>query len=228
MTVRTGLAAGAAAREWIGRAAFHEMCKAFTRGAVFNVEPSTSATAIQAWEQAHHQHPTHDPEAVPAFVPVFLNTHATAEHVCPTVGRDHHGHRLVVTTDGGPGGTIALVRLSDLAASWGPVIGWTEDLDGQRVWDTHPFISIDRLREAALHEGDEHGDPPLHPDVVGVIERALVAERLLAPRFVNGYFGPRKRRAYAAWQTRAGYTGTGIPTLADASRLGVRHGFDVR
>lgn len=224
---RTGRAAGAAAREWIGREAYHLRCKQFVRAEVFNVSPSTSGTAIECWNEARHKHHTGDPENVPAFVAAFMDTSASAEHVLATVGRDRQGHRLAVSTDAWTGQRIGLVRLADLVDSWGPLLGWVEDLDGQRIWSPVPVIHIANVRESALHEGDEHGDAPLHPGAVGVVERALVAERLLAPRFVNGYFGPRKRRAYQAWQQRTGFPQTGIPTLADLSRLGIRHGFDV-
>jgi len=204
------------------------MCKAFVRGPVLDVEPSRSATAIECWREAQHQHHQHDPEKIPAFVSAFMDTSNTAEHVLFTGPRDRAGHRLAVTTDGRPGGIIALVRLSALVDAWGPLLGWTEDFDGQRIWTPRPIISIDNIREAALHDNDEHGDPPLHPGAVGVVERALVAERLLSPSHVNGYFGRYKKRAYRAWQKRAGFPVTGIPTLADLSRLALRRGFDVR
>lgn len=224
--VRTGRAAGAWFRDQVGKAEYHLMCKAFV-AAGFNAEPSTSPTAIAAWEQAEHKHPVHDPEKVPAFVPVFLDTSNAAEHVAATVGRDRTGHRLVVSTDAGPGGTVGLVRLADLMR-WGPIIGWTEDINHQRVWTPQPIIALSNVRDAALHESDEKGDPPLHEHAVRVVERALVAERLLAPAFVNGRFGPRKRHAYALWQHRVGSDPTGVPTMVDLSRLGIRHGFDVR
>jgi hypothetical protein len=225
---RTGHDAWAAAKAWVGRDAYHLRCKQFVRDPVLDVSPSRSLTAIECWHEARHQHPQHDPERVPAFVPAFLDTGNPAEHVLFTGPRDRAGHRLAVTTDGAPGDRIALVRLAALVDSWGPLLGWTEDFDGQRVWTPRPMIQIANLRDAALHEADVHGDPPLHPHAVGVVERALVAERLLAPRFVNGKFGPRKRHAYAVWQRRAGFLETGIPSLADSSRLGNRHGFDVR
>lgn len=234
MTVRTGAAAGAAAREWIGRDAYHLMCKAFVRAEVFNVVPSRSGTAIEAWREAEHKHHVSDPEKIPAFVPVFMDTSAAAEHVLVTVGRGGAGHRLAVTTDGGPGHTIALVRLADLARSWGPILGWSEDLDGQRIWTppaATPSIVLANVVDAALHEGDRTGDAPLHPRAVGYVERALVAERLLSPSHVNGRFGVRKRWAYAAWQKRLGFSGSdanGVPGRISLTKLGQRHGFKVR
>jgi peptidoglycan hydrolase-like protein with peptidoglycan-binding domain len=224
---RTGRDAWAAAKSWIGRDAYHLRCKQFVREAVLAVSPSQSTTAIECWHEARHQHHTQDPEKVSAFVPAFMDTSNPAEHVLFTGPRDRAGHRLAVTTDARDG-RIGLVRLADLVHGWGPLLGWTEDFDGQRIWTPHPIISIANVWDAADHDGDEKGDSPLHPGAVGVVERALVAERLLSPRFVNGYFGPRKKRAYKAWQTRAGYPVTGRPTLADLSRLGIRQGFDVR
>lgn len=233
MTVRTGHDAGAAARAWIGRDAYHLMCKAFVRGEVFNVVPSRSGTAIEAWNEAEHKHHVSDPEKVPAFVPVFLDTAASAEHVAATVGRDSTGHRLVVSTDAGPNHTIGLVRLATLAR-WGPILGWSEDLDGQRIWTppaAAPSVELANVVDAALHERDEDGDPPLHPRAVGIVERALVAERLLSPSHVNGRFGVRKRWAYAAWQKRLGFTGAaanGVPGRVSLTKLGQRHGFKVK
>lgn len=233
MTVRTGHDAGRAARAWVGRDAYHLMCKAFVRAEVFNVNPSTSGTAIECWNEAEHKHRVTDPEKVPAFVPVFMDTSASAEHVGATVGRDSTGHRLIVSTDAGPNRTIGLVRLADLARSWGPIIGWSEDLDGQRIWTPPPVtptVELANVVDAALHERDESGDPPLHPRAVGFVERALVAERLLAPAWVNGRFGIHKIKAYAAWQKRIGYTGAqanGVPGRVSLTKLGARHGFKV-
>lgn len=232
MTVRMGRDAGAAARSWVGRDAYHLMCKSFVRGAVFNVDPSRSGTAIEAWHETVHKHEVHDPEKVPAFVPVYLDTSNTAEHVAATVGRDSTGHRLVVSTDAGPNHTIGLVRLATLA-TWGPILGWGEDLDGQRVWNppaVTPTIELANVIDAALHEGDRTGDPPLHPRAVGYVERALVAERLLSPSHVNGRFGVRKRWAYAMWQKRIGFSGAdanGVPGRISLTKLGQRHGFKV-
>lgn len=227
MTVRTGSQAGQAARSYVGKAQYHLMCKAFVR-AVLQVEPSRSATAIECFREAEHKHLVHDAELIPAFVPVFMDTSNWAEHALFSVGRDRAGFRLAVSTDAGPGGTIGLVRLGALARAWGPILGWTEDFDGRRVYADKPSISHRVLLDAARHEGTVRGDPPLHPRPVGYIERALVAEGLLNRRFVNGRFGPRKRRAFARWQVKVGQPSTGIPDMFSTERLGRRHAFDVR
>jgi hypothetical protein len=227
VTVRTGHDAGAAARAWIGRDAYHLMCKAFVRGEVFNVVPSTSGTAIECWREAQHKHVTQDPESIPAFVPVFMDTSAAAEHVLVTVGRDTAGHRLAVTTDGGPGHTIALVRLATLAASWGPILGWSEDFDGQRVWTPPAPLPVVELEHIIDTVRRQHGEYRAEGRIV---ERALAAEGLLDQKWVDGWMGARTRTAYAAWQKRLGYTGAsanGVPGRDSLTRLGHAHGFRV-
>lgn len=134
---RTGKAAGDWFHAQVGRDAYHNMCKAFVRTG-FDVEPSRSLTAIECFTEAQFKHLTHDPESVPAYVSVFLDTGNPAEHAVATVERDREGHRLCVSTDAGPGSTIGLVRLADLVRGWGPLLGWTEDLDGQRIWTPPP------------------------------------------------------------------------------------------
>lgn len=135
MAPRTGLAATRAARAHVGHAEYHNMCKSFVRGVVYGIEPSQSPTAIAAWNQAVHKHPLRNDqiEDIPWAVPVWYDTSNTAEHIATSIRRDRQGHRLLVTTDGRDG-RITIVRARDLL-SWGPVIGWAEDLDGQRVWD---------------------------------------------------------------------------------------------
>lgn len=226
MTVRTGHEAGLWFRSQVGKAEFHLMCKAFVRTG-FNVIPSTSQTAIECWREAQHKHPTQDAESIPAFVPVFLDTSAAAEHVVGTVGRDSAGHRLCVSTDAGPNHTIGLVRLATLAAEWGPIIGWTEDLDGQRIWTPPvvlPTVALAHMVDAAnLHHGAYRPEARL-------VERALAAEGLLDRKWVDGWYGPRSVAAYAGWQRKLGYTGAaanGIPGHDSLTRLGHRHGFRV-
>jgi hypothetical protein len=194
---------------------------------VFNVVPSTSGTAIECWREAQHKHPTQDAESIPAFVPCFMDTSATAEHVLVTVGRDSSGHRLAVTTDGGPGHTIALVRLADLARAWGPIIGWTEDLDGQRVWTPPVALPVVELEHIIDSVRLQHG---AYRAEGRIVERALSVEGLLDRKWVDGWMGARTRTAYAAWQKRLGYTGpaaNGIPGRDSLTKLGARHGFRV-
>ncbi|EPH40839.1 CHAP domain-containing protein [Streptomyces aurantiacus] len=72
-----------------------------------------------------------------------------------------------------------------------------------------------------------------HKAAVLVVERALVAEGLLAARWVDGSFGTESIKAYAKWQrSKAGgsYTGKdadGVPGKSSLAKLGARHGFNV-
>ena len=131
---RTGIEATKWARGWNGDAAFHNMCKAFVRSS-FAVVPSQSNTAIECWQEARFPHrlTAATIEDVPRAVPVYFNTGNPAEHVVLTLRRERRtGHRLAITTDA-TNGRIGIVRLRDLL-NWGPVLGWAEDMDGQRVW----------------------------------------------------------------------------------------------
>ena len=133
MAPRTGLEAARWARGWRGDAAYHNMCKAFVRSS-FAIVPSQSNTAIECYREARFKHPLTAAtiEDTPYAVPVYFDTGNPAEHVVLAIRRDRQGHRLCVTTDANDG-RIGVVRLRDLLR-WGPVIGWAEDMDNQRVW----------------------------------------------------------------------------------------------
>ncbi|MFF9643690.1 peptidoglycan-binding protein [Kitasatospora aureofaciens] len=65
------------------------------------------------------------------------------------------------------------------------------------------------------------------PDVQ-IVEQALADEGLLDQQWVDGSFGSRTVSAYAAWQRRCGYSGSGadgIPGKASLDRLAAAHGF---
>lgn len=123
-------------KTFIGSTDFRGMCKAFVRGPCCNVEPSRSSTAREAWAEvpASGKHLISNAEDAPAFVWVFMNTSAAAEHAVYTGPRNSRGHRLCLTVDAGPNRSIAVVSLAALADAWGPVVGWGEFLDGQRIW----------------------------------------------------------------------------------------------
>lgn len=132
---RRGVEAARWFRSHNGDAAYHNMCKAFVRTG-FLVYPSMSNTAIECYEEARFKHPIRsieDLDDVPRYAPVYFDTSNAAEHVLFSIRRDRQGHRLGITTDARDG-RIGIVRLIDLARTWGPPIAWVEDMDGQRVW----------------------------------------------------------------------------------------------
>lgn len=134
MTIRTGKAAWDHGKTFVGKQAYQGLCKAFVREECFNVDQSRSGTAKEAWAETVHKHPTSNPEAVPAYVWVFMNTSASAEHAVMSGPLNSNGKRLCLSVDAGPNRSIAVVSLASLASRWGPVVGWGEDLDGQRIW----------------------------------------------------------------------------------------------
>lgn len=92
-----------------------------------------------------------------------------------------------------------------------------------------PSVSLSKLIKAAR---TDPGAPQNHFTYkAGVlrVERALVAERLLAAQWADGHFGTKTVTAYAAWQRRCGYRGAdadGIPGRTSLTQLGSKHGFN--
>lgn len=123
--VRTGMAAQRAALDRVGgmmpRAG---RCLEFTRG-VFGVGPRFPS-AISAWDHAQLRHTDAPPRG--AVVPVFFETPSPFRHVAVALGNGK-----VVSTNGAKislwadVGTVARVYR-------GPYLGWSEDLNGVRVF----------------------------------------------------------------------------------------------
>jgi peptidoglycan hydrolase-like protein with peptidoglycan-binding domain len=106
------------------------------------------------------------------------------------------------------------------------VTAWRWSLPTPRL----PRVSVANVVAAAHHDGPAPQGSALHRADVLPVEKALHAEGLLAPQWVDGSFGTRTRAAYAAWQARVGYHGAdadGIPGHASLADLGAKHGFTV-
>lgn len=88
-------------------------------------------SAISAWNNAKHRHgPT---SAVPVGVPVFFRG-GRYGHVAISVGNGK-----CRSTDYPRRGVVSEVAISTLAKNWNyPYIGWTEDLNGVRVYTPPP------------------------------------------------------------------------------------------
>lgn len=88
--------------------------------------------AASAWRNAAHRHPQVDPAQIPRGVPVFW-----------TGGSAGHGHIAIATGDGEcwstdilRGGHWDKVPIGLIRRRWGlTLVGWTEDLNGVRVYD---------------------------------------------------------------------------------------------
>lgn len=99
----------------------------------FSVGPTTPPTddAAEAWARAKHKHPETDPHKIPRNVPVFW-----------TGGIHGHGHIAIATGDSRCWSTDILrsgyfdrVAIASIQAKWGlTLVGWSEDLNGVRVW----------------------------------------------------------------------------------------------
>ncbi|MGC9538494.1 N-acetylmuramoyl-L-alanine amidase [Streptomyces sp. UG1] len=93
-----------------------------------------------------------------------------------------------------------------------------------------PVVDLSRLRGAARQDPPKRGTPVSYSGV-RTVEAALVDEGLLSKRYDDGHFGSATVSAYAAWQRRLGYRGRdadGIPGKTSLTKLGKRHGFDVK
>lgn len=103
------------------------MCLAFVRTA-FGVAPKY-ASAIAAWNAARYKHRTTNPNALPAGVPGFM-THprSTYQHVFLSLGGG-----LMRTTNSITNRIQTVSIQSWLNNGW-TLLGWTEDLNGVRVY----------------------------------------------------------------------------------------------
>ena len=71
--------------------------------------------------------------------------------------------------------------------------------------------------------------------MTGIGEAALVDEGLLAKRYLDGHYGTSTKTAMSEWQEECGYHGRapgqpadGIPGKTTLTKLGKKHGFDVK
>ncbi|MFD8845494.1 N-acetylmuramoyl-L-alanine amidase [Streptomyces pseudogriseolus] len=99
-----------------------------------------------------------------------------------------------------------------------------------RPTPSRPVVDLSQLVAAARSNPKAAGQPVTYAGVRAV-EAALVDEGLLAKKYSDGHYGTTTVQAYAAWQRRLGYSGKdadGIPGKTSLTRLGQRHGFDVK
>jgi len=91
-------------------------------------------------------------------------------------------------------------------------------------------VSLAHVVAAAKRDpGLPQGGTTYKADVLPV-EKALVAEGLLAAKYADGSFGSLTVAAYKAWQGQLGYSGSdadGIPGKTSLTKLGEKHGFKV-
>lgn len=127
------------ARDRLGRYGWDNLCLSFVRQA-FGIDyppgwdvrggapdwPDRNAGT--AWDRAKYKHRTTDPLAIPRGVPVFYELPSVPDHVVLSLGNGQ-----CLSNDFVAQGRIDQVSIAAIAAKWGPLLGWTEDLLGQRV-----------------------------------------------------------------------------------------------
>jgi hypothetical protein len=174
-------------------------CLAYVRTA-FNVGPKYGS-AIQAWNGARHRHGPESPP--PPAVPIYFEGGLYGHIGTSAGGWD------CWSTDQPSAGSVAKVNIHDLARNWGKTyVGWSEDLNGERVWSP-PDLDLSRLQKAAAS--------PLKrvaPVMVSTVQRKLGA------RFPTGRWGWGTRRA---WR-RLYPAGKGLPTAASVADFAARYG----
>lgn len=100
------------------------LCLKFVRSA-YGL-PAVFPTADAAWSAAQHKHETKDAASIPAGVPVFWSPN----HVALSIGRGR-----CISTDAKRRGKPDIMTIDSLTSAWNlELLGWTEDLNGTRVW----------------------------------------------------------------------------------------------
>lgn len=191
--------------EWKG------LCLVFVRSC-FGVGAHFPSAAA-AWHGAEIRHRQTDGNRVPRGVPYFW-----------TGGSQGFGH-VVLTAGGGKcwsndvdvSGGISLVHINDITRRWGQTPqGWTEDLNGIRVWTPPrlPTVSLSDLgrafeRDPARATGET--TPGSRADVRR-FERALSRKGYLDARLVDGSYGTSTIAGMRRFQRDRGISGDGEPT----------------
>lgn len=232
--MRTGAEAAGWARSQADRSIYWGpgVCLKFARNA-YPVD-AYNPTAARAWYAAHFKHGT--TSTPPTGVPVWWTggSHG-AGHVAPS---DGYGYCL--STDILRSGRVNRVPISLIAHAWGLTYrGWTEDINGVRVWHgavaaapaSKPGVDLSSIVEAFSRDYTRPQGSGLHEVDTYRVERALVSEGLLPTAYgSDGYAGTLSRTAYGSWQRRLGYSGSdanGIPGMTSLTKLGLKHGFRV-
>lgn len=115
---------------------WHDRCQEFTHDA-YGVPSDGTPTAAAAWAHAKYRHPETDPLMIPRGVPTYwLGGSSGAGHAAPS-----RGGGSVWGTDLVRDGNVDIYAIADVHARWGlTLVGWTEDIDGVRVWQPDPVV----------------------------------------------------------------------------------------
>ena len=127
--IRTGAAAIAWAKNEIKNPSrnWNALCLMFVRKC-FNVA-AKYPDARTAWANAKKKHKTSNASSIPAGVPVFFDTSSKWDHIVLSIG----GGKCI-STDALRKGKPDVVSIASLAKNWGPLLGWSEDVNGVTVY----------------------------------------------------------------------------------------------
>lgn len=192
-------------REWQG------WCLSFVRQA-FEC-PAGVRSASDAWDNAHFKHHTTQGSHAPRAAAFFWK------------GGSHGFGHIVITVGGGlcwsndirVAGGISLVHIDEITARWGEEpMGWTEDLNGRRIWvKPHvPVVDLSNVRRQFFHALE--GKPVQKTHGVGRIQSALNA-RYKAGLKVDGLAGEKTLNAYGYHEYKVGISGR--PRIPDEMTL---------
>lgn len=103
--------------------------------------PAAADDAIGAWEAARYKHPTSDLASIPAAAPIFWSGGSSGHGHIAVAARYRLRDRLLRrprkcwSTDIRRPGYFDLVPIDEIHDRWGlTFLGWTEDLNGVRVY----------------------------------------------------------------------------------------------
>lgn len=135
------------------------------------------ADAAKAWVGAQLKHRTEVAAEIPRGVPVWW-----------TGGRNGHGHVAIATGDGSCWSTdferpgwFDRVRIDDITRAWAlDFQGWSEDLNGVRVWSAPPPPAPDKTRGVLVdHAERDLEDALTRAHRRGQVIRAARLQRVL-------------------------------------------------
>lgn len=219
--MRTGSAAvawAAAQHYHPTRSSWHNDCLLFVRSA-FAVG-SLYSSAERGFYGTRYRHTT----TPPAGVPVWW-TNGAYGHVAMSAGGGY-----VWSNDILRDGKIDKVKISYITARWGQHYrGWSEDINGVRVYSNLPAVSLAAVADAARRV--KAGHRPIKVSNGSLLKKALAAEVGRGSMLLsNSYLGAGFVKQYAALQ-RKWYPDTradGIPGSTSLVRLTSRHRMAVR
>lgn len=188
---------------------YPSLCLQFTR-LCFNVGPK-HPDAEEAWNKAQWKHQTTNAKSIPAGVPVFWRTRSPYDHVALSIG----GGKCI-STDIKRRGKVDIVDIDTITKAWGgPLLGWTEDVNGVRVFfppkveapkpsdmpKARPSFSVSALKAARYKHPARSGTSD-RTEQVKVFEQALVKTGWLKPSLADGHYGTATVEAVKRFQRK--------------------------